>query len=495
MRTTDILSMPITHLACAVQDGTVRAIDVADAFLQQARVCDPNVHAFVHLNEAGVQRQAEAVDRKRCRGEQLGPLAGVPVAIKDSICTIDAPTTCGSHALQRDGLGWCSPYDATVVSRLRHADAIIFGKTNLDEFAMGSSTQASAFGGTRNPVCAGCVPGGSSGGSAAAVASRMVPAALGSDTGGSIRQPAAFASIVGIRPTYGRVSRRGLVAFASSLDQLGPMARDVRGAARLFDVIAGWDEGDATSILSPGGEVESSCGKRVEGLRLGVPVECFAEDLDPVVARCVRRALDGLVGKGCELESICLPTMRLAMAAYCVISSAEASSNLARFDGVRFGATVDRCCDADTLRAITRGTGFGMEVKRRILLGAYVLSAGSHGGRDGSYHERACLVRTRMTEDLAKAFSVVDAIVTPTSPVVPWPVAENRGDPLASAYADVFTVPASLAGIPALSVPCGHTAEGKPVGLQLMGPKGSENLLCRIASAWEQVRDAHAVEL
>lgn len=482
---------PISEVVDEIKAGKSSSRDITARAVSLIEERDGDINAFITVCKDSALKRAEEIDGLPPSEKESMPLCGIPIALKDNICTKGVKTTCASRMLEN----FVPPYSAAVVDYLEKAGAVIIGKTNLDEFAMGSSTQASAFGGTRNPVCAGCVPGGSSGGSAAAVASRMVPAALGSDTGGSIRQPAAFASIVGIRPTYGRVSRRGLVAFASSLDQLGPMARDVRGAARLFDVIAGWDEGDATSILSPGGEVESSCGKRVEGLRLGVPIECFAEDLDPVVARCVRRALDGLVGKGCELESICLPTLRLAMAAYCVISSAEASSNLARFDGVRFGATVDRCCDADTLRAITRGTGFGMEVKRRILLGAYVLSAGSHGGRDGSYHERACLVRTRMTEDLAKAFSVVDAIVTPTSPVVPWPVAENRGDPLASAYADVFTVPASLAGIPALSVPCGHTAEGKPVGLQLMGPKGSENLLCRIASAWEQVRDAHAVEL
>jgi aspartyl-tRNA(Asn)/glutamyl-tRNA(Gln) amidotransferase subunit A len=481
----DILQMPVHHLALAVIEGNLTAYDVACACLERTRSHDPDVRAFLHVDEVWVEKQALELDRRRREGGRLGVLAGVPVAIKDSICTADAPTTCASRILVREGKGWRSPHDATAVSRLRQADAIIFGKTNLDELSMGSSTQDSAFFSTRNPAAPEHVPGGSSGGSAAAVAARMVPAALGSDTGGSIRQPASFTSIVGIKPTHGRVSRFGLVAFASSLDQIGPLASDVTSAARLLDVIVGWDERDATSSRSPAPPVESCCGLGADGLRVGVPVEYFSEGLDPRVERCVRDALRGLEAAGCRVEPVRLPHTHLAVAAYYVLATAEASSNLARFDGIRFGAS-DACGeDVDSLRAAIRGKGFGVEVKRRIMLGTYVLSAGF---RD-AYYARALAARGHVAADFERAFRSVDAIAAPTSPVPPWRLGEKLDGPLAMYLADACTLPASLAGLPALSVPCGSTPEGLPVGLQLIGPKWREDVLCRIAGAWECVRD------
>lgn len=481
----DILQMPACRLSHHVIEGNLTALEVVRACLERARTCDPDVRAFLHVDEAGVEQQALALDKRRQAGGRLGVLAGVPVAIKDSICTVDSPTTCASRMLVRDGKGWCSPHEATAVSRLRQADAIIFGKTNLDEFSMGSSTQGSAFFATRNPAALDRVPGGSSGGSAAAVAAKMVPAALGSDTGGSIRQPASFTSTVGLKPTYGRVSRFGLVAFASSLDQIGPLATDVRSAARLLDVIAGWDERDASSSRSPVVAVEAWCDRGAEGLRVGVPIEYFSEGLDARVERCVRDALRGLEAAGCRVEPVRLPHTHLAVAAYYVLATAEASSNLARFDGIRFGACEACGDDVDALRAAVRGKGFGAEVKRRILLGTYVLSAGYHD----AYYERARRVRGYVGADFEQAFRNVDAIAAPVSPVPPWLLGEGLGSPLAMYLADACTVPASLAGLPALSVPCGTTPEGLPVGLQLIGPKWREDVLCRIAGAWERVRD------
>lgn len=485
MTPADILQMSVHRLAHAVIEGNLTAYDVACACLERTRSCDPEVHAFLHVDEGWVEKQASELDRKRRGGGRLGVLAGVPVAIKDSICTVDAPTTCASRMLVRGGKGWRSPHDATAVSRLRQADAIIFGKTNLDEFSMGSSTQDSAFFPTRNPVAPGHVPGGSSGGSAAAIAARMVPAALGSDTGGSIRQPASFTSTVGIKPTHGRVSRFGLVAFASSLDQIGPLATDVRSAARLLDVIAGWDERDATSSRSLAPCVEACCEHGAQGLRVGVPVEYFSEGLDARVERCVRGALEGLAAAGCRVEPIRLPHTHLAVAAYYVLATAEASSNLARFDGIRFGACDTSGGDVDSLRAATRGKGFGVEVKRRIMLGTHVLSAGFHD----AYYVRAHKARGHVALDFARAFRSVDAIAAPVSPVPPWLLGEKLGGPLAMYVADACTLPASLAGLPALSVPCGMTPEGLPVGLQLIGPQWREDVLCRIAGAWERVRD------
>ena len=375
---TDILTgASITELASQVQAGSVSAEAIADAFLHRAKQLNPKLGAFSHLQEQTILQQARAVDQKRARGEPLGPLAGVPIAIKDNLCTRDAPTTCASKILHRDGAPWQPPYDATVVERLRAADAVLFGKTNLDEFAMGSSTENSGLFVTRNPWALDRVPGGSSGGSAVAVAARLAAGALGSDTGGSIRQPAALTHTVGLKPTYGRVSRFGLVAFASSLDQVGPFANDVRGAARLLQVIAGHDPHDATTSTQPLSAIEQACAQPVAGVRIGVPEEYFGEGLDSDVEQSIREALQCLKDQGCELVPIRLDHTRYAIATYYILATAEASSNLARFDGVRFGhrLTPDRGELSEMYRA-TRGTGFGREVKRRIMLGTYVLSAG-----------------------------------------------------------------------------------------------------------------------
>ncbi len=485
----------VVELAEAVRGGQVQAQAVAQEHLARIRERDPHLRAFIHVDPDTVLEAARSIDLRRERGESLGPLAGVPVAIKDSLCTRDAPTTCASRILQGRGGPWRPPYDATVVERLRAADALLVGKTNLDEFAMGSSTENSAWGPTVNPWDPGRVPGGSSGGSAVAVASRMAPAALGSDTGGSIRQPASLTHVVGIKPTYGRVSRYGLVAFASSLDQVGPLATDVRGAARVLGVIAGRDVRDATSAGVAVEDFEAACGGEVAGMRVGVPEEYFGEGLDDAVRERVREALEGLRSAGCTLHPVSLPHTRYAIATYYVVATAEASSNLARFDGVRFGSrVVPARGDLDGMYAATRGAGFGPEVKRRIMLGTYVLSAGYYD----AYYLKAQRVRTLLRRDFELAFSQVDAIATPTSPTTAWKLGERTSNPLAMYLADAYTLPASLAGLPAIAVPCVPAPPcsdrpSLPVGLQLIGPSFGEASLCRLASAWERINpSAHA---
>jgi aspartyl-tRNA(Asn)/glutamyl-tRNA(Gln) amidotransferase subunit A len=489
MAQSDPLSLlPVTDIALGVQSGRFKAQQVARSFVERIERYEPRLRAFIDFDAERVMQQAHAVDQRRARNQPLGPLAGVPVAIKDSLCTIDAPTTCGSEILRRAGAGWRPPYDATVVQRLREADAVLVGKTNLDEFAMGSSTENSAVQVTVNPWDLGRIPGGSSGGSAVAVASRMAAAALGSDTGGSIRQPASLTHTVGLKPTYGRVSRYGLVAFASSLDQVGPLANDVRGAQRVLQVIGGQDPNDSTSVGGASGEdLEGACGQPVRGVRIGVPEEYFAEGLDADVHSRVREALDALGSQGCKLVPIHLEHTRYAIAAYYIIATAEASSNLARFDGVRYGlrVTPDKA-DLSSMYSSTRGAGFGAEVKRRIMLGTYVLSAGYYD----AYYWKAQKVRTLLRRDFDAAFEQVDVIATPTSPTPAWPLGEKLDNPLSMYLADVYTLPASLAGLPAIAVPCEPTAPGAdrpalPVGLQLIAPLFQEARLLRVASAWE----------
>ncbi len=384
--------------------------------------------------------------------------------------------------------GWCPPYDATVVARLRAAGAVLPGKCNMDELAMGSSNENSAFFPAKNPWDATRTPGGSSGGSAVAVAAHMTAGALGSDTGGSIRQPAALTGVVGIKPTYGRVSRYGLIAFASSLDQVGPFASDVRGAARLLEVIAGRDPRDATSVDLPVGDYEEACGRDVEGLRIGVPEEYFAAGLDPGVEESVRAAIRGLAGLGCTIVPVKLPHTRYAVATYYILATAEASSNLARFDGVRFGLRVDPERDLQALYRATRSAGFGREVKRRIMLGTYVLSAGYYD----AFYLRAQKVRTLIRRDFDAVFADVDLLAAPVSPMVAFKLGEKIDDPLAMYLADVYTLPASLAGLPAMSVPCGFApapdgGESMPVGLQLIAPAFQEERLCAVGHAWERI--------
>ncbi len=477
---TDVLT-----IAARVQRGETTAVAVAEDALARIGARNADLNAFLTVSKDEVLAQARAVDAKRARGEALGPLAGVPIALKDALCTRGVRTTSGSKILEQ----WIPPYDATVVAKLRAADALLPGKTNMDEFSMGSSSETSAFGPVRHPLDRARAPGGSSGGSAVAVAAGMTPAALGSDTGGSIRQPAAFTGTVGVKPTYGRVSRYGLIAFASSLDQIGPFASDVRGAARVLSVIAGPDPRDMTSVDAPLDDYEGACGTSVKGLRIGVPEEYFAAGLDPEVEASVRAAIARLQADGCVVKKVHLAHTRHAVATYYVLAPAEASSNLARFDGVRFGLRVTperRSAPGgkSALRAMygaTRAAGFGDEVKRRILVGTFVLSAGYYD----AYYLKAQKVRTLIRRDFEDAFREVDAIVCPTAPTPAFRLGEKTSDPLAMYLTDVYTLPASLAGLPALSVPCAPTKAGLPVGLQIIAPAFRETTMFALAAAWE----------
>jgi aspartyl-tRNA(Asn)/glutamyl-tRNA(Gln) amidotransferase subunit A len=462
-------------LAAAVRAREVSALEVADDHLERA-LKHNDVGAFLHLEPEAIRRRAREIDDRLAKGEDPGPLAGVPVAIKDNICTRDMPTTCGSRILET----FRPPYDAHVVERLRRAGAVLFGKTNLDEFAMGSSTENSAFRRARNPWRLECAPGGSSGGSAVAVAAGLAPLALGSDTGGSIRQPAAFCGVVGLKPTYGLVSRYGLVAFASSLDQIGPLARNVDDAALLLETVAGHDPRDATSAR-PRGDLFAA--GAIDGLRLGIPREFFGDGLDPDVASAVEQAKALLVEHGARAVDISLPLARHAIAVYYVVAPSEASSNLARYDGVRYGLRGDDGDSVDEMLASTRGEGFGREVKRRILLGTFALSSGYYD----AYYGRAQKVRAAMRRELEEAFRHVDLLLTPTTPTAAFRLGEKIEDPLAMYLSDVLTVTANLCGIPALSLPCGRTPGGLPVGLQLMAPRFGEETLLAVARRYESL--------
>ena len=471
-----LASITVCELADKVRSGAIAATAVAEASLARIDAVDRDVHGFLAVAREQMIARARELDERRARGEALGPLAGVPIAIKDAICTRGLASTAGSKILE----GYVPPYDATVITRLLDAGALVVGKTNMDEFAMGSSNENSAYGPTKNPWDLARAPGGSSGGSAAVVAARMTLASLGSDTGGSIRQPAALTGTVGVKPTYGRVSRYGLIAFASSLDQIGPFATDVRGSARVLSVIAGRDPKDATSLDAPVEDFEAACGKSIKGLRIGVPAEYFGEGLDPEVQASVRAAIAALESEGCVVAPIELPHTRLAVATYYVIATAEASSNLARFDGVRYGLRVDKK-DLREMYGATRDAGFGAEVKRRILLGTFVLSAGYYD----AYYLKAQKVRTLIRQDFERAFASVDAIASPTTPTAAFALGERTSDPLTMYLSDVYTLPASLAGIAAMSVPCAPTKSGLPVGFQLMAPALKETTLFALAAAWE----------
>jgi aspartyl-tRNA(Asn)/glutamyl-tRNA(Gln) amidotransferase subunit A len=471
------MSEGVAEIATSVQRGEITAEKVTERALARIAAGDGALHAFLHVPRDAALARAREVDAKRSRGEALGPLAGVPIAIKDAICTRGLPSSAGSKILA----GYLPPYDATVIERLHAADAVLVGKTNMDEFAMGSSNENSAFGPTKNPWDVARTPGGSSGGSAAAVAARFAPAALGSDTGGSIRQPASFTGTVGIKPTYGRVSRYGLIAFASSLDQIGPFAADVRGAARVLSVIAGRDLRDATSLDAPVEDLEAACGRGVVGLRVGVPEEYFAEGLDAEVAASVRQAIAALKDAGCTVHSVKLPHTRFAVASYYVVATAEASSNLARFDGVRYGLRVDPRHELRAMYGATRDAGFGAEVKRRILLGTFVLSSGYYD----AYYAKAQKVRTLIRRDFEEAFRAVDVICSPAAPTPAFRLGEKANDPLAMYLSDVYTLPASLAGVPAMSVPCAPTKSGLPVGLHIAARPLAEATMIAVAAAWE----------
>jgi aspartyl-tRNA(Asn)/glutamyl-tRNA(Gln) amidotransferase subunit A len=469
------------EIADAVRRGERSAVAVLDEHLARIEAEDGEINAFNLVTADEARAEAEAVDAAVADGRDPGPLAGVPVALKDNMCTRGIPTTCSSRILE----GWRPPYDATVVTRLRAAGAVAVGKTNLDEFAMGSSTENSAFGPTRNPLDHGRVPGGSSGGSAASVAAGFTPLALGSDTGGSIRQPAAFCGLVGMKPTYGAVSRYGLVAFASSLDQIGPFAADVADAALLYDVIAGPDPLDSTSIADfrPGGVAALDRG--VDGLRVGVVRELAGgegtvEGLSADVVNRTEEAVAALADAGAEISHVSVPSATLGLSAYYLVAPAEASSNLARYDGVRYGLRVDAATTGE-MNTATRTAGFGPEVKRRIMLGTYALSAGYYD----AFYGKALKVRTMMMREFAAAYEQVDVLLTPTAPTTAFPIGERTTDPMTMYVNDVCTIPSNLIGHPAISVPFGVGDDGLPVGVQVLAPALGDDRAFQVAAVLE----------
>ena len=472
------MSAPATDLAASVRSGTQRARDVVEERIADIEARDPELHAFLLVLGDDARAAADAVDAAVAAGDDPGPLAGVPVALKDNLCVRGTPTTCGSRILD----GWRPPYTATVVDRIKRAGGIVLGKTNLDEFAMGSSTENSAFGPTRNPHDPSRVPGGSSGGSAAAVAAGFGLLGLGSDTGGSIRQPAALCGVVGVKPTYGVVSRYGLVAFASSLDQIGPFATTVEDAARLLDVIAGPDPFDSTCIPDAPPALEPTLRDGVAGLRIGIVEELTDVDgVQPEVRAAVEAAAAALEAAGASVERVSVPSTVYGLSAYYLIAPAEASSNLARYDGVRYGLRVD-AEDVATMNAATRAAGFGAEVKRRIMLGTYALSAGYYD----AYYGQAQRIRTLIIRDLARVYERCDVLLSPTSPTVAFEVGARTADPLTMYLSDVCTIPSNLAGHAAMSVPWGTGAENLPVGVQVLAPALGEPVMFRVAQALEE---------
>ena len=477
-----LASLTAHELGARYRSGAAMPTQAVTDYLARIEALDPQVRAFLTVTREDALRRAAQADARFRAGTPQGPLDGVPVALKDVLCTRGIRSTCGSKILER----FVPPYDATVVARLFAAGAILLGKLNMDEFAMGSSTEHSAFFTTHNPWDLARVPGGSSGGAAAAVAADMAALTLGTDTGGSIRQPAAFSGVLGMKPTYGRVSRYGLIAFASSLDQIGPFAKDVEDAALMLQTIAGVDPMDSTSVDAPVPDYRAALGQGIEGLRLGVPAEYFIDGMDPEVERAVRAAITTLEGLGARTQPISLPHTEYGLAAYYVIAPAEASSNLARYDGVKYGLRASGARDLIDMYSKTRAAGFGTEVKRRVMLGTYVLSAGYHD----AYYGQAQKVRTLVRRDFEEAFERVDLIVAPTTPGVAFKMGE-REDPIQMYLNDIFTIPVNLAGLPGLSIPGGFTQTGLPIGLQLIGRAFDEATLLRAAHAYQQATTWH----
>jgi aspartyl-tRNA(Asn)/glutamyl-tRNA(Gln) amidotransferase subunit A len=481
----DLLEPSAAVLADLLSRGEVSSEEVVKASLERIAAVDPDIHAFLQVTPEAALAEARTVDADRRRGDRMSPLAGIPIAIKDNICTRGLQTTCGSRILEN----YVSPYDATVIEKIKAERLVIVGKLNMDEFGMGSSTENSAFGPTLNPWDTERVPGGSSGGSAASIAAGEVPWSLGTDTGGSVRQPAAMNGVVGLKPTYGRVSRYGLVAFASSLDQIGVLARDVRDCATLSHIISGHDPRDATCIREPVADSEQGPKAGIQSLRVGIPREYFTEELDAEVETAVHQAIAVLEGEGAEVVEVTIPNMEYAIATYYVLSGAEACSNLARYDGVKYGYRAKDANEIDSMYSRSRSEGFGPEVKRRIMLGTFALSAGYYE----AYYAKAQTARRLLEQDFERVFESVDVIAGPTSPTAAFRIGEKIEDPLAMYLMDIYTVPANLAGIPGLSIPCGFTSEGLPIGLQILGRPFDEATILRAAFTYERCTDWHTM--
>jgi aspartyl-tRNA(Asn)/glutamyl-tRNA(Gln) amidotransferase subunit A len=471
-----VTSLTIPELREQLASGSLSSREVVDQLAQRIEAVDPQLKAYLHLDLEKARAQADAAQTSL-------PLGGVPIAIKDVINVRGDPCTCASKILQ----GYIAPYDATVITKLRAAGAVLMGRTNMDEFAMGSSTENSSWGVTRNPWDLDRIPGGSSGGSAAAVGGHEAFAALGTDTGGSIRQPAALCSCVGMKPTYGRVSRYGLVAFASSLDQIGTFTKTTEEAALLLEVIAGHDPRDNTSVDRPVPKYTQALHQGVKGMRLGVPKEYFIAGIDPEIEKAVRAAIDVYKSQGAEIVEVSLPHTKYAVAVYYIIATAECSANLARLDGVRYGKRAADPKDILDLYGRTRAEGFGPEVKRRIILGTYVLSSGYYD----AYYNKAQKVRQLIAEDFRLAFEQCDALLTPTSPTAAFKIGERTQDPLQMYLADIFTIAVNLAGTCGISIPCGFTSDKLPIGLQIIGPRWGEECMFRVANAYEQATSWH----
>jgi aspartyl-tRNA(Asn)/glutamyl-tRNA(Gln) amidotransferase subunit A len=479
----NLAQFTIHELHEQLKDGKTTSEELTRSVLQRIETVESRIHAFTTVTGERALAQAEAADQRLRSGRAVHPLTGIPVALKDNLCTKGVRTTCASKILEN----FVPPYDATVVGRLNESGAVFIGKTNMDEFAMGSSTENSAFGLTANPWDLNRIPGGSSGGSAAAVASDACIAALGSDTGGSIRQPAAMCGVVGLKPTYGRVSRYGLVAFASSLDQIGPLTKDVTDCAILMSAIGGHDPQDSTSAAIPMEDYARALNRDLSGLRIGIPKEYFIDGMDPEVLHAVKEAIRTMEKLGAKTREVLLPHTEYATATYYILATAEASSNLARYDGVKYGLRAKPTRDLLEMYMKTRQAGFGPEVKRRIMLGTYALSSGYYD----AYYRKAQCVRTLIKSDFDEAFKQVDVIVTPTAPSAAFKIGEKTQDPLQMYLSDIFTISVNIAGIPAISLPCGFTKTGLPIGLQIMGRPFAETTILNTAYAYEQATGWH----
>ncbi len=478
-----LCGMSIHELAGLLERGEASSVDATRSVLERIKEVDGKVHSYLWLNEEDALKQAQEADQLIKSGKNLNPLLGIPIGLKDIFVTKGIPTTCGSRILQN----FVPPFDGTAVSRIKERGAVIVGKLNMDEFAMGSTTEGSAFGPTHNPWALDYIPGGSSGGSAAAVAADECIGSLGTDTGGSIRQPASCCGVVGIKPTYGRVSRFGVIAYASSLDQVGPFAKDVKDAAILLEAIAGYDPNDSTSVPKEVPIYTASLTGKINGLKVGLPKEYFISGLDPEIDRALRNAAKVLEGQGAEVIEVSLPHTEYCIACYYIIAMAEASSNLARYDGVRYALRVEQPGSLLNMYKATRREGFGAEVRRRIILGTYTLSAGYYD----AYYLKAQKVRTLIRKDFEQAFQKCDLMISPVLPTPPYKLGSKINDPLEMYLSDIFTVSCNLAGLPGMSVPCGFSKDGLPIGMQVLAPPFEEEKIFKLAYAYEQNTDWH----